>query len=191
MFQPGIQAHLPTLLKTATESAHRDLETALQPQWSRMSDASNYRRLLEVFYGFYAPLEGSITTHLPGSVLPDLDMRRKASWILEDLRVLGHDVVPPHCSQPPAIDSADAAMGALYVLEGSTLGGRHICKLVRRGLPGAPLRFFEGYGPATGPNWIRFQQALEAWGENNDSDAVVTAANQTFEKFRLWIKQTL
>jgi heme oxygenase (biliverdin-IX-beta and delta-forming) len=190
MVHPDIRT-LSSLLKNATEKNHLALEASLQPHWSRMQNAANYARLLEVFYGFYAPLEKSIARMLPQDALPDMPERRKADWLLADLQTLGYNTVPSLTTNSPLIDSPAAAWGALYVLEGSTLGGRHICKLVRRELPDAPLRFFEGYRAETGPRWIRFQEALRAWGDSNDPMPVVASANQTFEKFRLWIKQTL
>jgi heme oxygenase len=190
MFHPDLRTPLPHVLKSATEKNHLDLEAALAPQWGRM-DAAGYAALLRVFYGFYAPLEGSIARELPQAALPDLKERRKAEWLLSDLRALGHNDVPAWSAQLPTINNPGAAWGALYVLEGSTLGGRHICKLVRKTLPDAPLRFFSGYAEETGPRWLRFQEALRSWGDAHETQTVIDAANQTFEKFRLWINQSL
>ncbi|RYY93360.1 MAG: hypothetical protein EOO11_19855, partial [Chitinophagaceae bacterium] len=80
----------------------------------------------------------------------------------------------------------------LYVLEGSTLGGRFIVKMIAAALPGLPegaLRFFRGYGAETGPMWLTFQAALGTWAERRQPAPIVDAANLTFETFDAWIQQ--
>ncbi|WP_165871583.1 biliverdin-producing heme oxygenase [Flaviaesturariibacter flavus] len=191
MIGPDLRTPLPTLVKNATEKNHLDLEAAIAPVWERLQEPGVYARLLQSFHGFFAPVEKSIDRNFPVTALPDIPQRRKASWILSDLAALGVPETPPASTFLPDINNADAAWGALYVLEGSTLGGRHICGIIRKALPDAPLRFFEGYGAETGPRWVAFRAALEAWGEKNDPASVTEAANLTFQNFRLWIKQTL
>ncbi|RYZ21147.1 MAG: hypothetical protein EOO16_14150 [Chitinophagaceae bacterium] len=191
MIRPDLRTPLPTLIKSATEKNHLELEAAIAPVWERLSEPGVYARLLSAFYGFFAPVEKRIEEHFPTDALPDFAERRKASWILSDLRALGVHDTPAQSSFLPTIADADSAWGALYVLEGSTLGGRHICGIIRKALPDAPLRFFEGYGADTGPRWVAFRSALEAWGDSHEPAPVTEAADLTFLNFRQWIKQTL
>ncbi|MCA9710197.1 MAG: hypothetical protein KDK70_30435, partial [Myxococcales bacterium] len=61
--------------------------------------------------------------------LPDLRTRLKAAAIASDLRFLGWEPGPVAATR--ALDDEAHAWGALYVLEGSTLGTTTIGRLVR------------------------------------------------------------
>lgn len=128
--------------------------------------------------------------------LPDLPQRRKAAFILQDLTSVKEPADSlPQAADFPLLASEAAALGALYVLEGSTLGGRAITKMILKNLPCltlANLQFFNGYGENTGLMWTRFQQSLNTFALNPEGEAdMVAAANETFLKFGWWIKQTL
>ncbi|GAA4332771.1 biliverdin-producing heme oxygenase [Flaviaesturariibacter amylovorans] len=179
-------------MKQETDQRHRALEARLEPQLARLSSVDAYAQLLRTFYGFYAPLETAIESVLPGNLLPDLAGRRKAALLLGDLQAIGQPAEHIPLCAPPPLESPAAAFGALYVLEGSTLGGRFIVRMISTALPDLPesaLTFFRGYGPDTGPMWLRFQAALSNWGTQNDPAPAVDAANRTFETFDAWIQQ--
>ena len=95
-----------------------------------------YRRLLARFYGFYTPAETSLcgVTNLQ-SALTDWPKRRKIEWLVKDLSALGftgQQVADlPLCSHLPALPGTAEALGCLYVLEGSTLGGQIIGRHLR------------------------------------------------------------
>ena len=79
-----------------------------------------------------------------------------------DRNVLGGDLEP--CGLDP-VTGTDAALGRLYVLEGSTLGGvfidRHLAALPR--LAGLPrLHAFSPYGAETGAMWAAFRRQTRA-----------------------------
>ena len=80
-------------------------------------------------------------------------------------------------------------LGAMYVLEGSTLGGRYIASHVGNVLglvPGRGDRFFRGYEERTIPMWREFQQVLLAVPEEQ-GDAVIEAAKGMFGIFQDWM----
>jgi len=189
MIHPYLLLDLPSKLKEETSDCHAALEDRMRPYLETAVDAPGYARLLKLFFGFYAPLEQAIETHLSAQHLNDLPQRRKASLILEDLNHLGESKEGiALCMQLPVMTTAAEAWGALYVLEGSTLGGRSISRMIRAHFPGAPLRFFEGYGKDTGPYWLRFQEALRQFGRSNDPAPLIRTANETFQCFDLWIQ---
>jgi heme oxygenase len=97
--------------------------------------------------------------------------RRRSRQLEADLLDLGSGPVPP-CE--PILDlaaqvAADAdppafALGVLYVLEGSSNGGRMIARPLRQGLGlegEAGTRHLDPYGPAQGERWRAFRQALD------------------------------
>ena len=89
--------------------------------------------------------------------------------LVEDVRV----------SQPVAL------LGALYVLEGSTNGGRFLAKVLREswGLDGNKgVSYFDPYGEEQGPVWAAFKREMEgASFEARHEDAIVEMARKTFE----------
>lgn len=101
-----------------------------------------------------------------------------------DLQSLGWteaevDAIPPYVGWCPRTRAE--ALGALYVMEGSTLGGKVIGKALRR-LPNWPISapsYFDPYGSATGSMWSAFQDYLDSALEA-DADAVIVGAQRTF-----------
>jgi heme oxygenase len=182
------------ILKAQTAERHRITEEILLPHLESAVTTEAYANILKTFYGFHYPVEQSVAAVLPSSVLPDVDLRLKSQAILQDLAAIGHgedDI--PLCTALPQAGTAGRALGILYVLEGSTLGGKSITQLLlRNGIPGLEnggLRFFNVYGENTGRMWKGFLQVAEEHRE--DIDDMLHAANETFFLFQQWIEQTL
>ncbi|WP_336924131.1 hypothetical protein, partial [Aquipuribacter sp. SD81] len=83
----------------------------------------------------------------------------------------------------PAVRGTGEALGRLYVLEGSTLGG----KVLRRHLlacgadvPVAGLACFDPYGERAGRMWQELRAAVEAWARSAGTAGVLVAATSTF-----------
>ncbi|QNF35344.1 biliverdin-producing heme oxygenase [Adhaeribacter swui] len=184
-------------LKTQTAAQHQQVEASLlmQPIANRTLTPENYTRILRKFYGFFHPLENAIH-HLPGldNYLPDIMARRKSGSILQDLRAIHHESITlttlPLCPDVPQITQISEGFGALYVMEGSTLGGKIISKIVYETLGYTPehgTSFFNGYGSQTGPKWKAFQEALTRFAVTPaQENAVVQTAIQTFKKLENW-----
>jgi len=179
-------------LKDLTAAAHLDAEAALQHYLAGIDSVDAYAALLRTFYGFFSPVQLAISHYIGPGLLEDIHERRSAAAILEDLRSLGDDTPLSYCTLLPRIDSTEAAFGALYVLEGSTLGGRYIARMLQKKavlpLQGGGLRFFEGYGEATGARWKFF---IDVLNRQEGSDGMVAAAIKTFACLQAWIHHTL
>jgi heme oxygenase len=111
--------------------------------------------------------------------------------LIRDLDLLAGScarVVVPMGWYFPALDPARAA-GAVYVLEGSTLGATVVSRVLRDidVTPDAGGRYFGGYGVQTGPRWKETCAALAAFGATNDVDAIVDGARVTFAALRSWL----
>ena len=97
----------------------------------------------------------------------------------------------PVCSTLPRVATFADALGCLYVLEGSTLGGQFIRREVaaRLGLtPDRGCAFFAGYGERTGAMWKAFGAAVTAHADARpeDRDVIVAAAVETFTRLDEW-----
>ncbi|RYY57808.1 MAG: hypothetical protein EOO09_00855 [Chitinophagaceae bacterium] len=178
-------------LRAGTRQTHEELEQEMLPLIREATDTTSYARLLRLFYGYYRPLEKGIETYLDNSVLPDLEGRRKTSWILDDLHSLGQDGPVAEDPGAPLITSRADALGALYVMEGSSLGGKVICKMIGENLglqATTSLSFFYGYGGQTGSKWKEFLQALDKFSGTGEEEAIVRKADEVFLKFRGWLR---
>ncbi|QMU28915.1 biliverdin-producing heme oxygenase [Adhaeribacter radiodurans] len=184
-------------LKARTATSHRNVEASplMQPIANRTLTPENYTQILRKFYGFFQPLENAIH-HVAGLeyYLPDLATRRKAASILQDLRAIHQENIVlatlPLCPDVPIISDFNGALGALYVMEGSTLGGKFISKIVYETLGFTPengIAFFNGYGTQTGPKWKAFQEALRRYtSTSTQEEAIVNSATCTFQKLEVW-----
>lgn len=193
MTQRVVTGSCAASIKAATQSLHASTESALIPMLKKAASPEDYHQILLLFYRIFAPLEKRLQPWLTEASVPDLSRRRKANLLLQDLNAAGYTGPVP--SLPPAlpsITSQEEAWGALYVLEGSTMGGAVIAKMLRAriDLPTEATRFFDAYGPERETLWRRFLQALDA---NLSSDADVAAATEgarrTFHYFHAHITQ--
>lgn len=182
-------------LRNATRPTHEELDAAMLPYIRNIRSAEAYCKLLAAFYGFFTPVYEQINAYLQTSYLPDYNTRRKPEDIVTNLSRLSCPVpVSDHAKHLPSITNNASAFGALYVMEGSTLGGLMIKKMLaeQTGLPDEQLSFFAGYGKATRERWNGFIAALNSIAQNEEEEqAAVEAASQTFSCFKEWLDKEL
>ena len=179
------------LLKEKTLDAHQQSENFLLPYLNNIRSFDDYAAILKMFYGFFHPVEQLIKNQVPIEVLPDIAERRNSRLILNDLKSIGHNNLTLLSHEQPLIDSLPRALGVLYVLEGSTLGGRMIAKMMMKHplFSEDNLNFFNGYKEETGKKWTDFQAVINKFDE--EAPIMIDAANETFNLFTKWMQQTL
>lgn len=180
-------------IKIQTRLQHQELEGVLIPKIKSIRTGEDYARLLQLFYRYFAPLEKDIGA-LMDSRLPDFDQRRKTATILIDLDFLEHKGnFPTQEFACPKIQNFPQALGALYVMEGSTLGGRIIGNMIGRQLnlhSEAGLSFFIGYGDDTKKMWKRFLHILNDPNLSFlEMEEVILSAQFIFIHFTSLVKQ--
>ncbi len=185
-------------LRERTANAHQKLE---ENRFSRsivnenISEA-DYITFLSRFYGFVLPLENSIYTNAE-KYLPDAASRKRAQLLYNDLLNLGlteqniKDL--PLCSDMPEFDETISSLGAMYVFEGSTLGGQVISRHLQKALPyisDKSITFFKGHGKETGPMWKKFlDNFCETAVTENKQEEIISVSENTFLKFYNWLQQ--
>lgn len=177
-------------LRTETDPQHRSLEAGLGFDLHDPSQGLAMA-MLRGFYGVLRPLEPAMMALVP----PALADRGKLALLRRDLLALGMngaeiDAIPSPAA-PWLPQTRPEALGALYVMEGSTLGGKLIVKALRR-LPDWPLAaqsYFDPYGAETGARWQTFKLHLNSTAPQ-DGDAVVEAAKRTFALLEQWMVET-
>jgi heme oxygenase (biliverdin-IX-beta and delta-forming) len=181
-------------LKEATGIAHRGLEARL-PLLDKGLTVTQYRLLLRSFYGFYVPLESAMEACPIPALRADLACRRKSWWLLNDLLSLGesHQAIGilPLCHEIPPITCQADLLGALYVVEGATLGGQIILKSLRRSLgrqADQQVRFFTSYGAQVPQMWAAFLRIIEAGAYDEvQEQMIMQSACRTFTAFEQWL----
>ncbi|WP_322963095.1 hypothetical protein [Sphingomonas fuzhouensis] len=135
----------------------------------RLDDRESYTAFLMAHARALPVVEDWLAAHEVG-----FPWRSRREALAADLAALGRDMPAP---LPFDLTDDDAARwGALYVTEGSRLGGVMLARQVGEGLPRAYLE--SGFGPG---EWRDFRHALDAAaGDDAWVDRAVAAADAVF-----------
>jgi heme oxygenase len=203
-------------LRTATAEAHLRLHhlPALAPLAEGTITRAAYAALLRRMLAFHLAVERCVSDGPPVQTFGvDIAERRRSPLLLADLAAL--DAVAGCESAAGAADegaavgagaaagatlpalpaqcSAAGVLGCLYVVEGSTLGGRELALRLDHLLPAGDVAgraFLFGHGARHGAMWRAFCAALEACGTDAGRQVEMTdAALATFGAFEAWFTQ--
>jgi heme oxygenase (biliverdin-IX-beta and delta-forming) len=183
-------------LRNETAECHTALEKnpysiALMHTNVTMEDYSTY---LQKLYGFVYGFEKTVFPLLT-AVDPDIESRRKSRLMEQDIKLLGGNLTKLQVMSEDVFKehyiSQAAALGGLYVLEGSMLGGNIIKKHLQEKLSDSVVNktnYFTAYGTELGKVWKVFLNLLT----QNASDAVkeeaiIKSAITTFRLIDKWI----
>ncbi len=181
-------------LKHDTEDQHEALEREVDLSWY-LGDVARYRLLLRLFYGFHRGWEEQLLAQAPADVQLFYLDRRKTPLLESDLRLLGESEQELREVHPCRFDSLAGrarALGSMYVIEGSTLGGQVIARIIEAELgfrQGAGYSFFRGYGAETATMWRAFQDFLTRAALGAPEEEVVAAARQTYAVLQAWFAE--
>lgn len=125
-----------------------------------LSDPSSRRTIIDRYATLYRTAHGRLAGELDGVDGLDFDQRSKA-WSNTRLQQAPADTTSVF---PDPADTCEA-LGIFYVVEGSTLGGRHILRQLRaQGIEDAELNFLDPYGTDSGSMWRSLIAVLEREG---------------------------
>lgn len=175
-------------LKEKTRQAHLSLEKKTIGYIKNVATSKDYEALLRLFYGYFSPLEAQVNKYITDGIVPSYNERRKSDAILRDIETVTPGAGNFKTSKDlPEINNTIQALGALYVMEGSTMGGTIIAKMLSKQADIQPemLTFFNGYGEQNLPMWQSFIKALNEHAANNE-EQIVKAANETFSRMEEW-----
>ncbi len=184
MSGPGLRERL----RNETRGAHDALDRALDLLGAPLG-LPQYRCLLGRFHGFHRALEPALAAQLDPALLRG---RAKLPALEHDLRACGmqpEEVAELPVLALPLIQGRAEAMGAFYVAEGSTLGGRLISRHLRgnAALPADAHRYFNVYGEQTGERWRDACAALNASATDGEGNRTVRTAGAVFEALLGWL----
>ncbi|MBB5710161.1 biliverdin-producing heme oxygenase [Sphingomonas xinjiangensis] len=126
-------------LRDNTREAHERVDGAFAA--FDLTQRNEYAAFLRAHAEVLLPLEAALDAAGAEQVTPDWPMRKRGGLIGEDLAFL-RDAgrhAPPAAPEAWRLDTLEAAAGALYVLEGSRLGGKFLARQLPLSFPRAYL----------------------------------------------------
>ena len=178
-------------LKVDTLAAHRKTErffygkeimsgTLTRTQYGEMIQKNHY------IFSMVEPKIAEVFSKLYGEETEFLPATNRRDFLAADLRELEINPVD-FTVDMPALDNKAVLTGALYVIEGSMLGGQMIGKKLADNvaLPDAEgLHFYRPHRKDTGTRWRNFCNFAESQGEDLDYEDVLRGALETFSFFQ-------
>lgn len=172
------------ILKKETKQFHDEIEQKLES--NKLFDGTftqtNYYKMLLVNHQFIKAYENEIFSYLNDA---DKDLLNRINFnkldlIEKDLQEL--QLTPNEVGVINQLSNRAEALGALYVIEGSMLGGMVIAKQLKRfpELETASFNYFGHYGQDIGPIWKEFinymnNQLIDENEQNNALQGAIKA----------------
>jgi heme oxygenase len=190
---------LSALLRERTRHAHREVEKSFSLE-TRLATCDAYTNLLLALRDFYREIENRLRAvagweHLSPAI--EVESRCRTALLDNDLRNMGLRVGAESTKALPSVphlDSMAQALGCLYVLEGSVLGGQIVSHRARVALGNQlPTSFFSSENRKNVmADWRSFQASLNRFGSDHSHAIgdVVTASLETFAGMGLWLERT-
>lgn len=175
---------ISSILKEKTKEQHDETEAKLQSQkiFDKSYSLDDYKKLLTHNYKLISRYEPQIREHLKNYPELNLEERSKIEALKTDLSKLNIDM--PAESPIQNLDNEAEAFGALYVIEGSTLGGNVIAKQLRKNqeFENIEFNYFGVYGENTGFFWQEFKAIID---EKISEDAYEDCINGAKKAYQL------
>ncbi|KAF1020937.1 MAG: hypothetical protein GAK30_02216 [Paracidovorax wautersii] len=175
-------ATLSQRLKAETAHQHDRMET-LMAHAAVFTSRVHYARFTTAQYLFQQDVESFFADPLLREAVPDLHVRGRLQAARDDLADLDQPV--PQASAATAGVHMPAALGWLYVSEGSTLGAAFLLKDAQDKLGLSPTfgaRNLAAYPEGRARVWRRFVAALDAQPADTHGD-VLAGAHAAYARF--------
>ena len=177
-------------LRSETAADHDAVEGSV-PLMSDALTAEEYVSSLRAMYGMVAAWEDLLDRSAPAWVLALLTTRRRKHLLARDLAHFGAALPAESGPALPVFPGDAGLLGAMYVMEGSTLGGQFIARHVERVLglvPGEGNAYFRGHAERTGTLWKEFLEVLRTAVPDSETGTAVVAAKAMFGSFGEWMR---
>jgi heme oxygenase len=177
-------------LRRETLPDHNEVEQSV-PLMDEELDVDTYVSYLLKLHGIVATWEEWAAPNAPAWIQPLLAARRRGQLLMLDLVWFGADASGEARPTLPEMTGGAGLLGAMYVMEGSTLGGQLIARHVELVLgltAGQGNAYFCGHKERTGQLWKEFCHGLRTKVPDSETDAVVAAAKAMFRVFGSWMR---
>ena len=178
-------------LRQETEADHHAVEGAVPLMHDGLNTAQ-YVECLQKIYGVNAAWEEHAANVAPEWLQPALLARQRKPLLQRDLAWFGVTEEDKRRPTLPEMTDLPSLFGAMYVMEGSRLGGQLIARHVETALhltDGQGSSFFRGHGSQTGQMWKEFCEMLKLRVPDDKTDNVVLSAKAMFRTFGTWMQK--
>ncbi|RDC57843.1 biliverdin-producing heme oxygenase [Pedobacter chinensis] len=191
---------IANLLRTQTAECHATLESLMfvNEIMNNSLSIDDYKKLLTINYIIHQKLENKLANMLDADLADKLDMKNRLKlsalekdlnyWKIDSLTLPGLDFE----LFIPEKNNAEV-LGALYVLEGATLGGnvikKHILANPNFGAHKEGLNYYGVYGEELSTKWKTFVSVLNESVVEADYERCIKSANETFNNLIKLSKQ--
>jgi len=179
---------LQQLLKEATKINHDELEQLMfvNEIMNGTLSVEQYQQILITNYVIHKAYEDELFNNLSAAVAEKLNINRrhKLAALAADLQELQTDI-PVVTQQDITFEKNDPSiLGAMYVMEGATLGGSVIVKRLQTNLQlnnlGLNFNYYQVYGSNLIPYWKSFCEELNQQPESAYG-AALNSAQKMFD----------
>lgn len=175
---------LSTKIKEATKDGHQQLEKKVILKLKAIRSNGDYADVLKYFYAYFNEVEKAIQPFITADILPDHAERRNSSYLKADIEELGGNINELPAVTIPKVGNTLEALGAMYVMEGSIMGGPIIVQMLAKYGITQGVSFFSGYGEATGQMWGKFVAVMNEKAATEEQQLqAINAADETFSRF--------
>lgn len=177
------------ILKKETLAIHQQVEKTVIQRIKNVNNLDAYKMLLLDFYRFYKSIEDASLPYLEEGNYPHKPNYQRSLKIKDDLMSLGSEAPAISPKNHPDISSLKEALSAIYVLEGSALGGPYIAKMLEKRGIDQSLSFFMGDGEKGMENWQDFRRHLnELPIQENEKQELIQLVKEVFLSFENQLK---
>ncbi len=171
-------------LKQNTAEYHDAAEKLFNSEkiFNKTFTLEDYKKIINTNYLMLLHSEDKIFNSLSGNFSEKLQLndRKKLPLIEKDLSSLALE--NRTASQTLEFENEHEALGAMYVIEGSTLGGNVIAKQLSKteGFDNVTFNFFGCYQENTGPMWKNFKEVLDNEVSEEKYNDVLSGAKKLY-----------
>ncbi|MDV7697194.1 biliverdin-producing heme oxygenase [Chryseobacterium soli] len=171
-------------LKKNTAEYHDAAEKLFNSEkiFNRTFTLEDYKKIINTNYLMLLHSEDKIFNNLADKYAEKLQLnnRKKLPLIEKDLESLSLE--NQTASHDLEFSNEHEALGAMYVIEGSTLGGNVIAKQLSKteGFDHVSFNFFGCYQENTGPMWKNFKEVLDTEVREENYHEVLSGAKKLY-----------
>ena len=180
-------------LRTSTRALHDDLERVVDID-RRIATKREYRAHLLRLWALHTAIERTTERFDFAPLGFDYRGPHRSALLerdLEDLGIVSGALSALHLPDAPVWETSHAALGALYVVEGSAKGARAILPIIRARLGYRPehgAAYFYGFGAETATLWRAIVTAINCIEPDSGAgESACGGARATFALFHHWL----
>jgi heme oxygenase len=142
----------------------------------------DYKKIISTNYLMLLHAEAEIFSNLHNNFSEKLQLEARKKLVLIEKDMAGLALENQAASCQLEFSGENEALGAMYVIEGSTLGGNVIAKQLSKteGFDNITFNFFGCYHENTGPMWKDFKEVLDTEVRTENYDEVLAGAKKLY-----------